>query len=506
MNSHNVVLLGGFSHESNTFSPLMMKAEEFWMYANDFTTLESDGGEYAGAISRLKQLGYRPLPVIATGATVGGVIERRLLERYMVGLRTILDQVDATEVVGIQWVLHGSSKVDGVKDVQAQILRTLRDRFPSAPLVVSMDLHSTITGEMVQLVDGMVHYRTAPHRDVEETGERATNMLDSLITAGLETERLAMKLPLLLPGEFGQTDSPVMKSIAQRMEEFRDSSGALDVSLSQGFPWADDPEGVVTVVGVWAQHTLTPRIHQQMRNVADMVWKSRHELYRTVPLHGVDAIAANKNAAEPSERYTVFCDTGDNPTAGAPEDRVDVLEEVLQQHISDVFFLPIVDAEFVRQCLKVPHGKLLTTSLGGRLSNTRSMTVDASVLRTGHNDRMGSWAQVEINGNLVLVTECRFGVSSPALIEACGLEWDALPKTIVVKSGYLFPQWKTFLRAHEGKELLLRTTGPTTLDIRTLPYKNMPVNYFPRQDPSGEMVEIYVSGRKSISWQTIPLQ
>lgn len=506
MSPNNVVLLGGFSHESNTFSPLMMTADEFWMYHRDFTALESDGGEYTGAIPRLIELGYRPFPVIATGATVGGVIEQRLLDRYLAGLVAILEQVDSTPVVGIQWVLHGSSRVDGVSDVQVKILKTLRDRFPAVPLVVSMDLHSTVTAEMVRLVDGLVHYRTAPHRDVELTGERGADMLNELMRSGLITERVAIKLPFLLPGEFGQTDSAVMKDISQRIETFRNYSGALDVSLSHGFPWADEPNGVVTVVGIWTQNTLTPTLRQQMRHLARMVWQSRHDLYRTVTLHTVDALAGIKKAVRPSVGYTVFCDTGDNPTAGAPEDRIDVLAEVLQRNICGVLFVPIVDANFVHHCLKVPRGTLLTASLGGTLSNTRSMTVPAWVLRTGRNERMGSWTVVNIKGNLVLVTEFRFGVSSPALLVDCGFELDALPKTIVVKSGYLFPPWKSFLRIHQGSELLLATTGSTTLDINTLPYETMPRSYFPRQDWSGEMLEIYVSGRKSVSCEGIPLQ
>lgn len=503
MAPHNVVLLGGFSHESNTFSPLVMKADEFWMYHNDFTALESNGSEYSGAIRCLKGLGYRPLPVIAAGATVGGVIEQRLFDRYLMGLTSILDQVDSTQVVGIQWVLHGSAKVDGVRDVQATILRTLRERFPLVPLVVSMDLHSTITASMVQLVDGLVQYRTAPHRDVEETGERGSHMLNAFITSGLETERVAIKIPLLLPGEFGQTDSEAMKAITERIEAFQSSSRALDVSLSQGFPWADDPHGVVTIVGVWTQNTLNPLRRNQMRQLAQTVWESRQDLYQTVALHPVAAVG---RAVIPRVRHMVFCDTGDNPTAGAPEDRVDVLSEVLQQGMTGILFFPIVDANFVNLCLTISPGTLLRASLGGTLSSTPSITVVASVLRTGRNDRMGAWAVVAINGNWVLVTALRFGVSSPQLLADCGFRLDALPAIMVVKSGYLFPQWKTFLRIHQGRELLLGTKGSTTLDVGTVPYRIMPRDTFPLQDGSGKMLEIYVSGRNNVSYENIPLQ
>ncbi len=112
----------------------------------------------------MKDLGYAPYLVIAIGATVGGSIERPLLDRYLKGLCTVLDNVPRAQIVGMQWVLHGSSTVEGLADVQSDILQTLRQRFPILPLVVSMDLHSTVTAPLLQLVDGLVHYRTAPHR------------------------------------------------------------------------------------------------------------------------------------------------------------------------------------------------------------------------------------------------------------------------------------------------------------------------------------------------------
>lgn len=488
MPGKGIILVGGFSHESNSFTPLPMMADDFWMCQGDFTSLAAEDNEYAGALRQLNELGYCPRPVIATGATVGGIIEHRLLDRYIAGMLAELERVGLDEnVVGLQWVLHGSSLVQGAWDVQEQILRILRSRFSSLPLVVSMDLHSTVTAAVLELVDGLVHYRTAPHVDMQETGRRASRMLDRIITSGLGTERLAVKIPLLLPGEFGQTGSPVMTEIYRLAEELAKTSGALDVSISQGFPWADNPEGVVTVVGVWPRDTVTTTVQEGMRSLARQIWHARHTIYQTLTLHKVAEVGA---AAPADAQCIVFCDSGDNPTAGAPEDRVDILASVLARGVKDVWFVPIVDAEFARQCRHVTPGDDLFGSLGGRLSETQSLAVRARVVRHGHNERMGTWAVVDVESNLVLVVERRFGVSSPQLLADCGFDLEAPPRTMVVKSGYLFAPWKPFLEAHHGIEWLLDTPGATTLDIGALPYRAMSRACFPLTDTDAGAVRV----------------
>ena len=505
MRHKGTVLLGGFAHESNTFTPLPMMADEFWMHQGDFSPLETEDSEYAGALRELRKLSYSARPMIATGATVGGVIERRLLERYMARLSALLDQIGPDEnIVGIQWVLHGSSMVDGVKDVQTEILRTLRARFPALPIVVSMDLHSTVTASLLELVDGLTHYQTAPHVDMQETGARASRMLDQLIATYQATERLAIKIPLLLPGEFGQTGLPVVTEIYHHIETFREFSGALDVSLSQGFPWADNPEGTVTLVGIWPQGLLTEAVWKGMQDLAQHIWNGRRRIYQTLTLHKVSDIGTTSTTGV---RYTVFCDSGDNPTAGAPEDRIGVLADVLQRGIKDVLFVPIVDAPFVRACTEVPAGQTVTGTLGGKLSGSPSVTVRAQLLRSGRNGRMGAWIVGNINGNVVLVTERRFGVSSPQLLADCGFDLEALPSTIVVKSGYLFEPWKRFFASHKGQEFLLDTTGFTTLALETLPYRTMSDSVFPlTTSPSrAYTIALHTIGRSRASRTTSPL-
>jgi len=47
----------------------------------------------------------------------------------------------------------------------------------SLPLVVSLDLHANVTEKMLKHADALVAYRTYPHVDMAETGERAAKIL-----------------------------------------------------------------------------------------------------------------------------------------------------------------------------------------------------------------------------------------------------------------------------------------------------------------------------------------
>lgn len=467
------ILLGGFAHESNTFTPLSTSRRDFWIYDDpgDLSRLLDQKDEYGGALMELTRLGYEVLFIIAAGATVGGTIDFEVYQEYGERLRRRLEALDLQQVVGIQWVMHGSSVVKGVSDVQTDLIRGLHTLLPKVPIVVSYDLHSSLTWNFIRRVDGVVHYHTAPHRDQWETGVRASQMLHRAIMGQESMDKVLIKLPMLLPGEFGQTDQDVMAEIYNRLTQFQAASGAIEVSLSQGFPWADSPSGTVGLLGYWreghARHYLLA-----FQALARDIWARRHLLYQSVPLYSLDEVG-------PTDHPTIFCDAGDNPTAGGAEDRVDVLEEVLRKGVSGVLFFPIVDPDMVQNAFQWELGFVDQARLGGRLGGTKSVSVQAAVIGRGQCERTGRWALLRIQGNDVVVTEKRFGVSSPFLLRDMGIDMAGLPKAWVVKSGYLFPAWKTWLREVGGEEKLLATAGSTTLDLETLLYQHLSSATYP---------------------------
>lgn len=498
MSARGIVVVGGFAHESNSFTPRRMRLEDFHISEGEagFRRLAMEDSEYAGIQSTLTARGFTVFSTVDAGATVGGLIEEAVFDHYWARLQEMLDEVPQQEVVGLQWVLHGSAWVVGHEDAQSELMSAIRTRFPAVPLVVSMDLHSTITPALLQQVDGLVHYQTAPHVDMVETGRRASVLLDRLIGDKVETERVVIKLPLLLPGEFGQTGSPVMQRIYQDLALFAQSSRALDVSLSQGFPWADNPQGTVGLVGIWPRGAVDERLLDALREIAQRVWDARDDIHRTVLLKALENWPTEIGNVDP---VTVYCDSGDNPTAGGTEDRVDVLAVALAHRLEGILFLPIVDAEFVDRCHDRSPGDTVTANLGGTLSATPSVPIEGHIIRLGRTDRTGRFAVVEVEANTVVVTEQRFGVSTPTILTDLGFASDSLPRAMVVKSGYLFAPWKDWLTRRGGQEILLSTAGATTLDLKTLPYQRMADDNFPLRDKdSAVMTQYRAAGRELV--------
>ena len=59
-------------------------------------------------------------------------------------------------------------------DGEGELLRRVRERVgPDVPVVASLDLHANMTREMLRHADALVCYRTYPHIDMAETGQRA---------------------------------------------------------------------------------------------------------------------------------------------------------------------------------------------------------------------------------------------------------------------------------------------------------------------------------------------
>lgn len=491
--ARKTVLLGGFAHESSTFSPLETRREDFWIAdeEQEIQELLQRANEYSGAFKTLSVAGYDVRVVIGAGAPVGGVIQRAVYDAYLSGLKHALALAPLDDVAGIQWVLHGSSTVAGLDDVQAHLIRTLRCLVPHVPLVVSLDLHSTITPEMLSLVDGLVQYRTAPHRDVVETGQHGSQMLDRLIVGTRGASRAMVKIPMLLPGEFGQTDQSPLVDFLQQCQEIQHRWDAVDMSVSQGFPWADNRHGVVTIVATVEGQEFPTDLLNEMRHLARQIWQARRAIHDSVRVVGVKEALATLVGEGP---LTVLCDSGDNPTAGAPEDRVDVLEEALRRGVQGLTFIPVVDAPFTSRCHAAGDGRTVSGPLGGTLGGTPEVAISGTVLRRGQAKDTGKWAVVGIDGNQIVVTEKRFGVSTPQYLNQFGWRAGEPVGTLVVKSGYLFPQWGSLLRSVGGREVLLNTQGASTLDLRSLPYCEMPPDVFPlAEHAANAMLKQYVT-------------
>ena len=81
-------------------------------------------------------------------------------------------------VDGIWLYLHGAMEVEDIGSGELALLRMIREKVGfNVPIALALDFHANNTQELMALVNVVVGYRTAPHRDMRETELRAARLL-----------------------------------------------------------------------------------------------------------------------------------------------------------------------------------------------------------------------------------------------------------------------------------------------------------------------------------------
>src|SRR5678816_909850 len=127
------------------------------------------------------------VPVLWAGATPAAHVTSDAFERIA---QEIVDQ--ATNVDAIYLDLHGAMVCEHLDDGEGELLERLRRAVgPRVPIVASLDLHANVTEKMLTCADALVAYRTYPHVDMAETGDRAAFLLRRLLQRGNALTRAA---------------------------------------------------------------------------------------------------------------------------------------------------------------------------------------------------------------------------------------------------------------------------------------------------------------------------
>ena len=463
------VLVTGFMHESNGFCSVKSGEESFAVRTGDGLAawMAASRDELRGAADVLRRHGCGVLPCVYAAGEVGGLIDPAFWEKYLESLASCLAS-SGEEVGGVVCVLHGSASVRGVADAQGQLAGILRDHFPDVPIVASFDLHASPSAQLLRSLDAVTAYRTAPHRDQRETGERAAGILIGLMGRGTRGNVAQIRLPLLLPGEFGQTERAALQSIMDRARRAERMTGALDISILQGYPWADNPCGAVSLAVSFESGMRREPMFRALGQLARELWAVRSELYGSVRLYSMEE-ALERVQARGRDEFLILCDTGDNPTAGAEEDRTDLLRLALERGVAGLCFFPIVDAAIAERC-QGHKGEWLRLALGwshGR--GCAPAEVPVHVIDSGFDQEVGHFAFIGLEQVQVFVCARRVGVRSPQLPHRFGIDARSRDRVLVVKSGYLFPAWADVLEdgGMEGP-LLVSSPGATALDLRLI--------------------------------------
>jgi microcystin degradation protein MlrC len=484
------VLTGSLIQESNTFSPIQSDLTLFraGCLRYDDDSLASMAGthtEMGGFLAASRRHGMELVPTLAAWAPSGGPIVATDFDRLA---GAFLQRVRAAGPVdGVLLALHGAWVSEQHEDADGWLLAEVRQRVgPDVPVVVTLDFHANVTPLMMEHADALVGFRSYPHIDMFETGERATALLARLLHGGVRPAMVSCKIPMIVPPENAQTTDGPVAEVMRMVIEAEGNPNILSASLFVVQPWLNIADLGCTVTLV----TLgTVQRAQQMADAAgERLWDRRHRL--TVPL--VPPAEAVAQALRAPRWPVLLVDSADSVSSGAPGDSTALLRALVDAPLQGPALLTLVDPGAARLAVEA-DGTTLTLRLGGRRDPARHqpVTLTGLVRRVrnplvtftagvgdGLTADMGVAAVIETGAIRLLVMEKPVPCYDPALYRVAGLE-PSDAQIVAVKSPTNF-RWTYRDIAQDW--IYVDAPGASTPRLRSLPYTRITHPFFPFDD------------------------
>ncbi len=405
----------------------------------------------------------------------GGVVVRTAYEQFKAAILDVARDVD-----GVCLALHGAMRAEGLDYCEDDLLRDLRARVgPRVPITIALDMHANLIRDTMAHIDALVAYKTAPHDDAFETGQKAAQMLMAILKEGVRPRIGFAKIPFLLPGEMAQTALDPMKSMMALVAEVERIPGVLSASLMNGHCWADVPDiGVIAVVVSDGDAGLA---QAQAERLAATFWARRGDF--AVSAEAYDLEEAVDRALAAPEPTVFLSDSGDNPGAGGSTDVPALLAELVRRGAASVLFAGMWDREAVEACLAAGVGAEITLEVGGKLDvrHGRPLRVtgvvrslfDGASWRGGMRQAMGRTrpgpiAVLNVGGLDLVLTATRHSFEESVQLRVLGLEPLAY-KIVVLKRGYLTTEFAQIA----PRSILAFTPGCTNCRVERMAFRRV---------------------------------
>lgn len=442
-----VIAIAGLACETSTFTPSRTLAPAFhpkrgkeiiekYAFIQPGTVL-GEAADWRGAL-----IGH---------ALPGGIVTRpafeELVEEIIARLKEIIASVPVLH--GLWFDIHGAMCVECLDDVEAELLRRIRDVIGSEVLVsASMDLHGNVSRELAHQTDLITCYRMAPHEDARDTKERACSNLVELLQQVWEGGpprpiKAWAPIPVLLPGEQTSTRAEPAKHIYGAIPGIEAREGIIDAAIWVGYPWADEPRNraVVMVTG-WDKDAVIAGAQE----LAQLFWDS-HADFKFVGPAGSFTECIDKALAS-SARPFFISDSGDNPTAGGSGDMTWGLMRLLERPEfketsgPTVIYASIPGPKAVKTAVDAGVGAIVTVTAGAEVDNIHSgpITLTGRVHSIKHGDKDAVIEVVlQVGSVFAILTQLR----KPYHYEHDFTDLDLQPRSadiVIVKIGYLEPE------------------------------------------------------------------
>ena len=239
------IALAGFLHETNTFAPLPTNFESFtgkngnWIdKPEEFAAMKAAKANISsvGFMIKAEEFGHEVLPILLTAAQPACTVTNDAFEKIMAHILEGLKQNGPFDAVYLD--LHGAMVTEDFDDPETEAQRRVRQLVGDIPVIASFDLHGNIPRRAVEEFSALVGYRSYPHIDMFETGERAAVLADHLLQ-GKPLKKAYRQLPYLISPSTASTFTEPCLSIYKTLNEIEKEKEVRSITFMHGFLLSD---------------------------------------------------------------------------------------------------------------------------------------------------------------------------------------------------------------------------------------------------------------------------
>jgi microcystin degradation protein MlrC len=473
--------IAGFIHESNTFSPMVVTREHFVQgsLTNGKALIERWRGshhELGGFLDGAQACGIIPVPLIATYAMPGGVIESGTFNQLV---DEIIQSVhEASPLDGLLVALHGAAVAENHPDADGEIARRLRQTVgPEIPIVMTLDLHANVSPTITTCTNAAICYRSNPHLDQEYRGFEAAGLMARSLRGEARPVQALEKPPVIFNISKQNTEVAPALTLYQDLQSVLQWPGILSASAAMGFYYADvEDMGASFIAVADGDMSLAIRAAQWM---ASRAWERRHEFVGVLPTPD----QAVRRAAEICTGPVVLMDVGDNVGGGSPGDSTILFDEIMRQNVANALVI-LFDPQAVVDCIAAGVRNQIEITVGAKTDKLHGRPIkvkgrvrlisDGIFIETqvrhggwGMNDQ-GATSIVETDqGHTVVLTSQRMAPMSLEQLLSLGIKPER--KKVIVVKGVIAPL--AAYRSIAAEIITVDTPGSTSANPTVFEYR-----------------------------------
>jgi len=485
------VLIAGFMHETNTFSGLATRMDDyqsraFYQGHDVVRQLKGTASEIAGFIDAAEKYKWDISTPVFANATPSGKVERLVFDSV---LNLIIDCLRAEGPFdAVLLALHGAMVTEHLDDGEGELLSLIRKTVgPNVPIAVTLDLHANVSQRMADHANIMIAYKTYPHIDQYETAITACELIHKTLSGDINP-KLSFARPAMMDGcDHGRTTGPgPMIDILNHANRISATDHVHHISVLAGFPWSDTaitgPSVIVT------GDKATPEPEAAAKKMCDVIWDKRFE----TTLRTVDAKTAMDLIRQtPSpENPIILADFADNPGGGGYGDATGLLRAMIDANIQNAAFATLYDPKTVQICIQSGLGSEVVVALGGRINEKfgKPVAVTGTIkavtdgkfrmegpMSKGTTVDMGPTVNLKVGGIEIIITSRRYQVYDQMFFKHARIDLKT-KSVIAVKSAQHF---RAAFQPISSEILIVDAGGLTSRNFDALDFKLLKRPAFP---------------------------